>query len=110
MPDERFEVDFTRAAEKDLRSLRRWSTVVMRQLARLETGPDAGHALTGSLLGSRSLEFNLKGSGAYRAVYITDPQRQIRTVFLIGPRVNIYCEAERRIRILRKAGDIPDSQ
>jgi hypothetical protein len=63
--------------------------------------------LSGSLRGCRSLEFNLKGSGAYRAVYVVDPEQPICIVFLIAPHENVYREAERRVRALRKTGEIP---
>jgi len=106
---DRYELDLTRSAAKDLKALRSWANEIMRRLTRLEDDPNAGHALGGSLRGCRSLEFNLKGSGAYRAVYIADPTRQVCTIFLIGPHENIYREAERRVHALRKSGEIPDA-
>ena len=106
---EHFEVEFTRHAEKDRKALRAWNADLLRHLAQLETNPEAGHLLKGALRGCRSLEFNLKGSGAYRAVYIADPTRQVCTIFLIGPHENIYREAERRVHSLRKSGEIPDA-
>jgi mRNA-degrading endonuclease RelE of RelBE toxin-antitoxin system len=104
----RYEVDLTRHAEKDLKALRAWNAAIFRHLARLETNPEAGHLLKGALHGCRSLELNLKGSGAYRAVYVIAPGERVCTVFLIGPHENIYREAERRVQALRKSGEIPD--
>jgi hypothetical protein len=72
----RYEVDLTRHAEKDLKALRAWNAAIFRHLARLETNPEAGHLLKGALHGCRSLELNLKGSGAYRAVYVIAPDEQ----------------------------------
>ena len=102
-----FEVDLTRHAEKDLKSLRTWLPDILRNLARLENDPEAGHLLKGSLRGCRSLEFNLKGSGAYRAVYVVEPGERRCIVFMIGPDENIYREAERWVDALRKSGEIP---
>jgi mRNA-degrading endonuclease RelE of RelBE toxin-antitoxin system len=104
---DRFEVDLTRHAEKDLKALRTWMPDILRSLARLENDPEAGHLLRGSLRGCRSLEFNLKGSGAYRAVYVVEPEERRCNVFLIGSHENIYREAERRAEALRKSGEIP---
>jgi len=67
----------------------------------------AGHPLAGSLQGCRSLDFNLKGSGAFRAVYFVDEPERACTVLLIGPHENVYREAERRISSLRKSGKFP---
>jgi len=105
---DRYEVDLTRHAEKDLKALRAWMGDVLRHLARLERDPEAGHLPKGALRGCRALEFNLKGSGAYRAVYVVNPDEQVCTVFLIGPHENLYREAERRVVVLRKSGEIPD--
>jgi len=54
---ERYRVELTRAAEKDLRDLRSYIGRVMRALAQLEGEPRKGHTLTGSLRGVRSLHF-----------------------------------------------------
>jgi mRNA-degrading endonuclease RelE of RelBE toxin-antitoxin system len=106
--NKQFTLDFTRAAEKDLRTLGHREEEILLCLAELPNNPVAGHSLVGSLRGCRALDFNLKGSGAYRALYIVDTDRQVCTVFLVGPHENIYREAERRIRALRKSGEIPD--
>ncbi len=103
MQSNRFSVRLTRQAEKDLTSLRSWTEEVTRVLARLEIEPLAGHALRGS----RSLEFNLKGSGAFRGIYWVYPDDQVCLVILIAPHETIYREAERRILALRKSGEIP---
>lgn len=62
-----------------------------------------GHPLQGSLSGVRALGFNLKGSGAYRAVYTVIERDRVCVVFLVGPHENIYKTAERRWAALRKA-------
>lgn len=55
-----------------------------------------GHTLTGSLRGTRSLELNFKGSGAYRAVYTMIDEDRVCIIFIVGPHENIYKKAERR--------------
>jgi len=98
---ERFRVELTREAEKDLKRLRPWSEQALREVLSLEAHPFRGHALAGSLRGTRSLEFNLKGSGAYRAVYFIANNESVCVVFIIGPHENIYKLAARRLATLK---------
>lgn len=102
----RFAVEPTREAEKDLERLRPWTDQATRAILRLEEQPYLGHPLTGSLKGTRSLGFSLKGSGAYRAVYVVLEDRRICLVLIVGPHENIYDKAERRIEALRRSGRI----
>jgi mRNA-degrading endonuclease RelE of RelBE toxin-antitoxin system len=101
-PNERFEVEILRQAEKDLDALRSRRDEAVREILKLENDPDLGHRLSGSLHGARSLEFNLKGSGAYRAVYAVIDERRICIVFIVGPHENIYKRAERRWESVKK--------
>ncbi|MBA3449683.1 MAG: type II toxin-antitoxin system RelE/ParE family toxin, partial [Chloroflexia bacterium] len=103
---ERFEVELTRDAEKDLKRFLPWQVRATRAIARLENDPHLGHPLRGSLRGARSLEFSLKGSGVYRAVYVVFDDRRVCPIFIIGPHENIYDEAERRIAALRRSGQL----
>lgn len=96
----------TREAAKDLKRLRPWTDQALRRIRRLESDPYAGHPLTGNLRGARSLEFSLRGSGVYRAVYFVTEHNRICLVFIVGPHENIYDKAERRIQALRQAGRI----
>lgn len=100
-----FAVELIRDAEKDLKRLRPWTDQAARQLLRLEEDPLAGHPLTGVLRGTRSLEFNLKGGGAYRAVYVVLDGRRVCVVLIVGPHENIYQKAERRYRAWLKQTD-----
>ena len=106
MTSESFEVELTREAAKDLKRLRPWTDHVARRIRQLELHPYAGHPLTGNLRGARSLEFSLKGSGVYRAVYFVTEHNRICLVFIVGPHENVYDKAERRIEALRRAGRI----
>ena len=64
----RHRIELTRKAEKDLDDLKQDRDRVVRKLERLRENPQAGHMLTGSLRGTRALEFKLKGGGAWCVV------------------------------------------
>lgn len=106
MPTKRSEVELTAQAEKDLARLRPWTDQATRAILRLEDDPYLGHSLTGSLKGARSLEFSLKGSGVYRAVYVVLDDSRVCLVFIVGPHENIYDKAERRVAALKRAGRV----
>lgn len=99
---DRYEIELTRRAEKNLDDLKQERDRVVRKLERLRDDPQAGHTLRGSLRGARFLEFNLKGSGAYRAVYTIIDNERLCIVFVVGPHENIYKVAERRYAALLK--------
>ena len=100
LPD-RYEVDLTKQAQKDLKGLRPWTAEATRAILELEENLLKGHPLKGSLRGARALEFSLKGSGVYRAVYFVDDSDRICLVFIVGPHENIYEKAERRAEAFR---------
>lgn len=99
-----FVVALTAEAEKDLQRLRPWTARASRALARLETEPYRGQALTGVLRGTRALEFSLKGSGVFRALYVLIEEERACLIFIVGPHENIYDRAERRVAALRRSG------
>lgn len=106
MTNRRYRVELVRDAEKDLKRLRPWTFQATRALLRLEEDPYAGHPLTGILRGTRALEFNLKGSGAYRAVYTVLANDLVCVVLIVGSHENIYERAERRYHAwLNRVGD-----
>jgi mRNA interferase RelE/StbE len=105
MTSGRFRLEFTRDAAKDIRNLRSAAEAVLGTLSKLEVDPYAGHSLSGSLKGARSLEFTIPGSGAGRAVYYVLEQR-ICLIIVVGPHENIYDKATRRAKALKQAGRI----
>src|SRR5918994_4729170 len=107
MSSNRFDVQLTREAEKDLRRLQAHTGRITRAILKLEDNPFLGHPLTGSLKGTRALEFSLPGSGVHRAVYVVSDATRVCLVLIIGPHENIYDRAERRVKALRRAGQIP---
>ena len=97
-----YQVELLPRVEKDLKALKQNQAQAVREILRLEENPRLGHTLAGSLRGTRSLEFNLKGGGAYRAVYAILDDQRVCIVFLVGAHENIYKEAERRWAAVRK--------
>ena len=100
MSPETFQVVLTRAALKDLRSYRGDAATVKARLEILKSDPMAGHLLTGSLSGVRSLSFALRGSGQHRALYVFREMTGRSIVFLLGPHENVYDRGERRFKLL----------
>lgn len=100
MSPDSFQVALTRAALKDLKSYRGDAAIVKARIELLKTDPLAGHILTGSLVGVRSLSFSLRGSGQHRALYVFRELTCKSVVFLIGPHENIYDRGERRFKLL----------
>lgn len=100
----RYRVELTDGAKKDLKKLRQHREQIGEVLGLLEEIPTAGHLLKGTLNRLRSLEFTVKGSGAFRAVYGVLDTDAVCLVVLVGPHENIYDRAERRVEALRTAG------
>ncbi len=105
MASERYDVQLTRQAQKDLERLRPWTDRATQALLVLEGDPRRGHTLRDSLRGARSLEFSLPG-GAHRAVYVVLEAEGVCLVFIVGPHEGIYDKAERRWAALRRARGI----
>jgi mRNA-degrading endonuclease RelE of RelBE toxin-antitoxin system len=100
----RYRVELTDGAKKDLKKLRQHRQQIGAALGRLESNPMAGHALKGTLYSLRSLEFTVKGNGAFRAVYGVIDTDAVCLVVIVGPHEHIYDRAERRVEALRGDG------
>jgi mRNA-degrading endonuclease RelE of RelBE toxin-antitoxin system len=100
----RYRVELTDGAVKDLKKLRQHRQQIAEALGQLETNPLAGHLLKGTLNRLRSLEFTVKGSGTFRAVYGVLDTDAVCLAVIVGPHENIYDRAERRVEALRAAG------
>lgn len=100
----RYRVELTDGARKDLKRLRQHLQQIGDVLFQLEENPLKGHSLKGTLYGLRSLDFTVKGSGAFRAVYGVLDEDSICLVVIVGPHENIYDKAERRVKALRSTG------
>jgi len=94
---EHYRIELASGVAKDLKKMRHAATEAALQLKRLEDDPTIGHALIGDLQGYRSLDFNIKGSGAYRAIYRIDEYEQSIIVYMVGPHENFYDRAKRRV-------------
>ncbi len=104
--DDRYRVELTAAAQKDLSKLKQNQAAALSEIAKLEADPLLGHPLKGSLKGVRALEFSLKGSGVYRAAYIVDEHDLVCIIFIVGPHQNIYRDATKRLKALNKSGGL----
>jgi len=102
--DRRFQVELTDGAKRDLKKLRQHREQIGEALGRLEENPLAGHTLQGTLYRLRSLEFTVKSSGAFRAVYGVLETDAVCLIIIVGPHENLYDKAERRVESLRAAG------
>lgn len=100
----RYQVELTRGAQKDLKKLRQHRDQIAEELGKLEENPLAGHPLSGTRNNLRALEFTVKGSGAFRAVYGVIEPEAVCLLVIVGPHENIYARAESRVAVLRKAG------
>jgi len=98
----RFDVQPTKRAEKDITGYKGWKERVTREILQLEIDPCKGHTLTGSLSGARSLEFSLP-DGAHRAAYVVIEAERVCVVFLVGAHEGFYDKAERRFKALKRA-------
>lgn len=108
MTDQPYRVLLSKRAQKDLKKVRHDLKRALTEINRLASDPYAGHSLKEYLSDCRSLEFSLRGGGAYRAIYIVSEPSVICLVFLVGPHENIYDEALRRVDSARRSleGDI----
>jgi mRNA-degrading endonuclease RelE of RelBE toxin-antitoxin system len=105
MSDSRYRVVLTSRAKKDLKNLRHHLDKALEAITGLEMNPYAGHQLKEYLSDCRSLEFNLRGSGAYRAVYLVNESNVVCVVFLVAAHENVYEEAKRRVSSARRSLD-----
>lgn len=100
----RYRVQLTRGAEKDLKKHRQHREQIAEALGQLERDPLAGHPLTGTLYSLRALDFTVRGSGAFRAVYGVIEEDAVCLLVIVGPHENIYDRAQSRVDALRQAG------
>lgn len=106
LPEHRWEIVVHRIARKDFKPFRHVLGDLEAKISILETRPDAGEELQGSLKGVRSLKFSLKGIGECRVAYYKLSSDRICLLFLIATRENFYAEATRRVEAVRASQDI----
>jgi mRNA-degrading endonuclease RelE of RelBE toxin-antitoxin system len=94
---ERYRVQLTSAAEKDLKRYPHAMKPVLDALTQLEQDSEKGHPLAGDMSSLRSLDFNVKGSGAFRAAYEADEANRLCLVIAVGPREGFYERLKRRV-------------
>jgi mRNA-degrading endonuclease RelE of RelBE toxin-antitoxin system len=85
MTNRPFRVELTEGAKKDLKKLRQHRDRIEEVIGGLEVNPLAGHLLKGTLNPLRSVEFNARGSGAFRATYAVLNENAICLIVIVGP-------------------------
>lgn len=93
-----YRVEISSAAQKDLKGHRHAVRAVVEALTKLEPEPEGGHPLSGDLTGIWSLDFTVKGSGAFRAAYEINKTDRVCLVIAVGPREGFYERLRRRVR------------
>jgi len=96
--NERYRVELTTGAQKDLKSHRHAVSAVVEALTSLERNPEGGHLLMGDMQGIRSLDFSVKGSGAFRIAHDLNENARVCLVIAIGPRERFYERLRRRMK------------
>lgn len=95
---ERYRVELSAAAQRDLKGFRHAVNPILDVLSRLESDPTRGHNLSGDLGGLRAIEIFVKGSGAFRAAYEVDEVELTCLVVAIGPHEGFYERLRRRMK------------
>lgn len=99
-------MEVTKAAEEDLDDLKHLRQEAVNKLLELENNPaDKISSLSGILKGLKSYKFNLP-DGDYRAILKIYKDDSVCLLILIGPRENLYKQAARRVKSLKKQGFI----
>jgi mRNA-degrading endonuclease RelE of RelBE toxin-antitoxin system len=112
MPSPSYDVQLTRAAERDLKRLKASLKQATDMLQTLQANPEAGEALSANLKGVRSLHWRVAGV-EYRAAYLLLEKERVCAVFLVGSRENFYREAAKRLDAVTRGlgeGALPQSQ
>ena len=96
-----YTVELLSFAKKDLKGLWQIKDEIVRRLLELEKNPNKGHDLSGNLQGVKSLEFNIKGSGQYRAGYVVQENEKICSIVAIGTHENFYEFLSKRVKLIK---------
>ena len=94
---DRCEIELSKRSLKQLKSYPDAASTIANALAELANDPERGHPLAGSLAGFRSLEVNVKGSGAFRDAYVFHEDAKVCVVFAIGPHEGFYERLKRQV-------------
>ncbi|MCK8827038.1 type II toxin-antitoxin system RelE/ParE family toxin [Natroniella acetigena] len=104
-----YAIEVTRAVEKDLDSLKHLRAEAVEKILKLENEPKKkSSALKGNLKGLYSYKFNLSGAGSFRAIYSIKEEDEICLLIIVASRENIYIEADKRYKLLKKQNLIKD--
>ncbi|SIR60464.1 type II toxin-antitoxin system RelE family toxin [Halanaerobium kushneri] len=99
-----YSIEIIKSVKDDLKSLKHQKEKAIKKIITLENNPiEKSKSLSGTLKGLRSFNFSLN-DGQYRAIFKILEDNKICLMIIIGSRQNIYLEAKRRVKILKKQG------
>lgn len=97
-----YNVEITRSVEKDLDDLQNLRAKTVQIILTLEKEPLLKtKALSGNLKGLRSFKFQVNNN-SFRAIFKIYKEKKVCLLILIGSRQNIYKQAARRVKRLKK--------
>ena len=99
-----YSVEIIHLVKEDLKKLRHQKEAAVNQIISLEKEPSKkSKSLSGTLKGLRSFKFTL-ADGQYRAIFKILEDNKVCLLIIVGSRQNIYLEAKRRVKNLKKQG------
>ena len=99
-----YSIEIIHLVKDDLKKLKHNKKIAVNQIISLENDPiKKSESLSGTLKGLRSFKFTLT-DGQYRAIFKILEDNKVCLLIIIGSRQNIYLEAKRRVKILKKKG------
>ncbi|ADQ14059.1 type II toxin-antitoxin system RelE family toxin [Halanaerobium hydrogeniformans] len=97
-----YSIEIIHLIKNDLKKLKHQKEDAINQIISLENNPvKKSKSLSGILKGLRSFQFTL-ADGQYRAIFKILEDNKVYLLIIIGSRQNIYLEAKRRVKSLKK--------
>ncbi|MFP4198867.1 MAG: type II toxin-antitoxin system RelE family toxin [Halanaerobium sp.] len=99
-----YSVEIIHLVKDDFKKLKHQKEAAINQIISLENDPiEKSKSLSGNLKGLRSFKFTLT-DGQYRAIFKILEDNKVCLLIIVGSRQNIYLEAKRRVKTLKKQG------
>jgi mRNA-degrading endonuclease RelE of RelBE toxin-antitoxin system len=99
-----FSIEIIHLVKDDLKRLKHQKEAAVNQIISLENDPiKKSKSLAGTLKGLRSFKFTL-ADGQYRAIFKILEDNKVCLLIIVGSRQNVYLEAKRRVKSLKKQG------
>lgn len=99
-----YSVEIIHSVKDDLKRLKHQKETAVNKIISLENDPiKKSKSLSGTLKELRSFKFTL-ADGQYRAIFKILEDNKVCLIIIVGSRQNIYLEAKRRVKKLKKQG------